>query len=176
MEPSRLVRTFRRVCEAHGLRRVRVHDLRDGIGTLLAELGAPIRHAQVVLGHARASTTQEKYQHARMTGRRHWLEKVETAIIGPQTKNDTLGCRSDYGRCRQLSRQAEEIVGNITSVFSGAGGGTLTRGLILGKSFSPTGWARTQSVRRTMEVHTWLWLLGCVAVSTAVKPKEDALS
>lgn len=125
------MRNFQRICQQHKLRIVRLHDLRHGFATLLKDLGAPVRDAQLLLGHARVTTTQEIYQHDNMEQRRSSLQLVASVLA--QTKNDTLRYRLDRVRCRQVCRQATSFVDNVTSIISGAGGGTLTRGLILGK-------------------------------------------
>jgi integrase len=61
IEPRNLVRTFDSICQAAGIRRIRVHDLRRTAATLFNKLGVPARDAQLILGHSRISLTQEIY-------------------------------------------------------------------------------------------------------------------
>ena len=43
VEPRNLVRSFHRICSAHGLRLIKVHHLRHTTATLLKNLGVPAR-------------------------------------------------------------------------------------------------------------------------------------
>ena len=125
MEPSRLVRSFQRVCRQHGIRRIRVHDVRHTTATILKKLGIPARDAQLILGHANITTTQQIYQHDDMDSRLAALGKVEELL------RRSVGGGSE--RSRQVSRQ-DTFLGEIfTTPISGAGEGTLTPGLVLGK-------------------------------------------
>jgi integrase len=63
VEPRNLTRSFERICGANGIRRVKVHVLRHTAASLLKVLGVPLKDAQVILGHANASTTQQIYTH-----------------------------------------------------------------------------------------------------------------
>ena len=59
VEPGNLVRSLRRICDANGLRVIKVHHLRHTTATLLKNLGVPARDAQLVLGHSRMAVTLE---------------------------------------------------------------------------------------------------------------------
>lgn len=63
LEPRNLNRSFERVCDINGIRRVKVHALRHTTASLLKALGVPPKDAQVILGHANASTTTQIYTH-----------------------------------------------------------------------------------------------------------------
>jgi integrase len=45
IEPRNLVRSFTRVCDDNGIRRIRVHALRHTAASLLKKLGVPPRDA-----------------------------------------------------------------------------------------------------------------------------------
>jgi integrase len=62
-EPRNLVRSFARICADNGIRRIRVHALRHTTASLLKKLAVPPKDAQVILGHAHISTTQQIYAH-----------------------------------------------------------------------------------------------------------------
>ncbi|WP_161230261.1 site-specific integrase [Streptomyces sp. SID4917] len=167
LEASVLVRTFKRICRENGLRVVRVHDLRHGFATTLKDLGTPVRDAQLLLGHARVTTTQEIYQHDNMAQRQSALERVVTELVG-QPKSDTVWYRLGASRSRQIGRQAADFVSVVTSSISGAGRGTLTPGLILGKSSNDALAQRLTSVDQVTQACRRTWKLGCVAVKMAV--------
>ncbi|WP_188188901.1 tyrosine-type recombinase/integrase [Nonomuraea sp. SYSU D8015] len=76
VEPSNLVRTYNRLCETYKIRRIRVHDIRHTVGSLLKTLGVPPRDAQVILGHARITTTQEIYTHVDKEAKQEALDKI----------------------------------------------------------------------------------------------------
>jgi integrase len=61
IEPRNLVRSFRRICANDMIRVIKVHHLRHTVGSLLKDLHVPPRDVQIILGHARISTTLEIY-------------------------------------------------------------------------------------------------------------------
>jgi integrase len=63
IEPRNLVRSFARICDHGGIRKISVHAIRHTTASLLKELRVPPRDAQVILGHANFSTTQQIYTH-----------------------------------------------------------------------------------------------------------------
>lgn len=76
VEPRNLVRSFERICERHGLRQIRIHDLRHTAASLLKKLGVPARDAMVILGHSRISVTQEIYTYVDDEARRDALGRM----------------------------------------------------------------------------------------------------
>jgi integrase len=83
VEPRNLVRSFQRICTAHGLRVIKVHHLRHTTATLLKNLGVPARDAQLILGHSRLAVTQEIYTHEDRQAQRDALTK-----LGDTLRND----------------------------------------------------------------------------------------
>ena len=63
VEPRNLVRSFRRICEDHKIRMIKVHHLRHTTASLLKKLGVPPRDSQLILGHAHVTTTMQIYTH-----------------------------------------------------------------------------------------------------------------
>jgi len=63
VEPRNLARSFRRICERHQIRVIKVHHLRHTTASLLKRLNVPARDAQIILGHAHISTTMQIYTH-----------------------------------------------------------------------------------------------------------------
>jgi integrase len=85
VEPSNLVRSFRRICEVNGVRRIRVHALRHTTASLLKQLGVPARDAQVILGHAHVTTTQQIYTHVDEVARRDALTRLNRLLGGSES-------------------------------------------------------------------------------------------
>jgi integrase len=61
--PRNFVRSFRRICDANGIRLIKVHHIRHTVASLLKALGVPARDAQLILGHSRLAVTLEVYTH-----------------------------------------------------------------------------------------------------------------
>ena len=81
IEPRNLVRSFHRICLAHGLRVIKVHHLRHTtVATLLKNLGVPARGAQLILGHSRLAVTQEIYTHEDRQTQHDALTKISAAL------------------------------------------------------------------------------------------------
>jgi len=76
IEPRNLVRSFRRICDNNKIRIIKVHHLRHTVGSLLKDLHVPPRDAQVILGHARISTTLEIYTNVDDAARREALTRL----------------------------------------------------------------------------------------------------
>ena len=80
IEPRNLVRSFHRICSAHGLRVIKVHHLRHTTATLLKNLGVPARDAQLILGHSRLAITLEIYTHEDRQAQHDALTKISDAL------------------------------------------------------------------------------------------------
>ena len=76
IEPRNLVRSFRRICDDNKIRIITVHHLRHTVASLLKDLHVPPRDAQVILGHARISTTLEIYTDAGDEAQRDALTRL----------------------------------------------------------------------------------------------------
>jgi integrase len=82
VEPHNLNRSFERICNDSGIRRVKVHALRHTAASLLKALGAPAKDTQVILGHAHASTTSQLYTHVDETAMREAITKLNRLLGG----------------------------------------------------------------------------------------------
>jgi integrase len=50
IEPRNLVRSFVRIRDSHGIRKIRLHAIRHTTASLLKDLGVPARDTQIILG------------------------------------------------------------------------------------------------------------------------------
>ena len=82
VEPRNLNRSFDRICADNGIRRVTVHALRHTTASLLKALGVPPKDAQVILGHAHASTTEQIYTHGGQAALREAIAKLNRLFGG----------------------------------------------------------------------------------------------
>ena len=166
IEPKNFLRSFQRICRQHGVRVIRIHDVRHTTATLLKDLGVQARDAQLILGHAHVSTTQQLYQHVDMDARREALGKVER-----------LFWRATSGsRCRQILPQTRELVDQTTSLLSGTPGRIRTCDPLVRSSIREGVQQRVTAVNNLVNERRKMWLLGLVAVSVAVKIDEVAES
>jgi len=63
---------------------IRVHAIRHTTASLLKDLGVPARDAQIILGHAHISTTQQVYTHVDEAVRRVALTKLNKLLGGTE--------------------------------------------------------------------------------------------
>jgi integrase len=73
-----------RICDHSGIRRIRVHAVRHTAASLLKDLGVPARDAQIILGHAHISTTQQIYTHIDEPARRVALTRLNNLLGGQE--------------------------------------------------------------------------------------------
>ena len=64
------------------IRRIRIHAIRHTTASLLKDLGVPARDAQIILGHAHISTTQQIYTHVDEAARRQALTRLNELLGG----------------------------------------------------------------------------------------------
>ena len=74
-------RDLRPACARAGLPFINWHALRHTHGTLLHELGTPLKVAQAQLGHSHMSTTLEVYTHASASAQRHAVDQLEDQLF-----------------------------------------------------------------------------------------------
>ncbi|MFD8492270.1 tyrosine recombinase XerC [Amycolatopsis sp. NPDC059657] len=162
IEPRNFLRDFQAICDRIGSRRIKVHDLRDTSGTMLKDLKVPDRDIQVILGHSNVNTTRRYYQHVSLDNQRDALEKVERLFIRTAVVT----------RCRQTLPSNQANVDQIASLISGAPGWTRTNDLRLRRSAFDPFVNRFQSIKEAVSERSRQWILGCVAVSAAVKESK----
>lgn len=167
LEASTLVRAFKRICLGNDLRLIRIHDMRHSLTTLLKDMQVPVRDAQLILGHARISTTQEVYEHGNVELQRQALGRIEKLFIRTSAKTRS--------RSRQFSRQGWLRDELFTTINFGAGEGTLTPGLILGKSNQLIICDRLSEVQSAVKLAERKWLLGAVAVNLTGRLRQFPL-
>lgn len=81
-------RQLRPACLHAGIAPITWHTLRHTHGTLLHELGTPLKVAQAQLGHSRMSTTLDVYTHASAVAQRHAVIRLEDHFV---PKSDESG-------------------------------------------------------------------------------------
>jgi integrase len=81
LEPRTLTRTFHALCERHGLRRVRLHDLRHTCVSLLLALGVSPRVVMEIVGHSAIEMTMNVYAHVSLDNQRAALALLNHQLI-----------------------------------------------------------------------------------------------
>ena len=84
IEPRNFVRSFVRIRDSHGIRKIRLHAIRHTTASLLKDLGVPARDTQIILGHAHISTTQQVYTHVDEAARREALRRLNKLLGGTE--------------------------------------------------------------------------------------------
>ena len=166
IEPRNFSRSFQRACKRYNIRVITVHEGRHTLGSLLDTLGVSPRIAQLILRHARVTTTQEIYQHHRMDTLRGALEQVEQLLI----TNVSGGRACTQGELDRTSgRQNWPSNANIDvenkTVFFGGATGTRTLGLFHAMPPEVRSVSRITAVKAAMKHRTCIMLLGVVAVN-----------
>ncbi len=82
LDPKNVVRAFQMVSKEAGVPRITVHHTRHTAATLLNKLRVPARDAQLILGHAHVTTTQQLYQHGDTEGQLAALMQVGQLLTG----------------------------------------------------------------------------------------------
>lgn len=160
IEPRNFVRSFHRVREKQGLRRIRIHDVRHTAATMLKNSGVPARDAQLILGHSTVLITQEIYQHDDMDSRAAALASVEKIYLRA----------ADGSRCRQSLPSKATVVALVTTTTPGRGDRTRTCDTRFWSWDEASLPDRLTSVKRELEVAARQRLVGLVAVKIAVNP------
>jgi integrase len=91
VEPRNFVRSFRRICDSHDIRVIKVHHIRHTVASMLKDLHVPARDAQAILGHTRISTTLEIYTDTADEAKRDALTRLHGMLTDykrPATATD----------------------------------------------------------------------------------------
>jgi len=75
---------FSRLCDDHGVRKIRLHALRHTTASPLKDLGVPPRDAQIILGHSHITTTQQIYMHVDEAARLDAITKLNKLLGGTE--------------------------------------------------------------------------------------------
>jgi integrase len=82
LDPVWVARCFRRLSEAAGLPRIRLHDVRHSWATAALGAGVPLKVVSERLGHASVSITADTYQHVSEGMDRQAADLVAGLILG----------------------------------------------------------------------------------------------
>lgn len=80
LEPRTLTRTFHALCARHGMRRVRLHDLRHTCVSLLLALGVSPRVVMEIVGHSAIEMTMNVYAHVSLDNQRAALDLLNSQL------------------------------------------------------------------------------------------------
>jgi integrase len=82
LDPDGRSGTFERLGREAGLPKIRFHDLRHTVASLMLAEGAPAKVVQEKLGHSSVMVTLDVYSHVAPGMQRAWTEAMERAIDG----------------------------------------------------------------------------------------------
>lgn len=135
IEPNNFTRTFHVLRKRAGLPRIKLHHLRHTAATILKNVGVPARDAQLILGHAHVSTTQQLYQHGDNTSQRRGLALFEQALVG---RLDTNSCQTQLSIHHWAKFLDMKKPLHNRGHFTGGPGGTRTHDILLKSSTNHT--------------------------------------
>ena len=81
--PNTVSESFGKLLKAHGLRKIRFHDLRHSCASLLLKQGVPMKQIQEWLGHSDISTTANIYAHLDSQSKQLSAATMEKALALP---------------------------------------------------------------------------------------------
>lgn len=162
--PRNFARMFHQLRERAGLRRIRIHDLRHMTATMLKDLGVPARDAQLILGHAHISTTQQIYQHGDIAAQHQAIDRIGQALHTLPTQTATA---ESSRRSRQNQPSTAETVVLNASFLSGGSSGFRTHDTLLKRRLSAGERDSFTSVITQLRTRTTLRILGYVAVRSS---------
>ncbi len=182
--PQTFTRAFQRLCEGHGLRRIRLHDIRHTTATLLKNLGVPARDTQLILGHSNVVTTQQIYQHGDMNSRRHALERLEILFDDNSQRMGLLPSKQPSTAVSALSGdEKRRPLDTFFSISSWLGRQDSNLRMLVpkfeSKSIHDTTanfHTRVTQANQSLNARRQLLFLGVVAVNLAVKNNQASYS
>ena len=80
IKPDRVTRTFRKLINECGLKKIRLHDLRHSCATLLYEQDIQLKDIQMWLGHSDIQTTANIYSHFDYTRKEKTGKIIEKSL------------------------------------------------------------------------------------------------
>ncbi|MEV8375165.1 site-specific integrase [Kribbella sp. NPDC056861] len=170
VEPSRFYREFQDVRKRAGLRHISVHHTRHTAATILKNLKVPVRDAQLILGHAHVTTTQQLYQHADIEGQTEALGRAERELFGSNEQPLLLG---------KLAAVDDLSAGegtNFAPLTSGGSTGARTRDTLLKSDLARTLSSLPQSVKQQLRARAYAQILGhAAAVNSCTDPNYPQL-
>lgn len=162
--PRNFARMFHRSREQAGLRRIRIHDLRHMTATMLKDLGVPARDAQLILGHAHISTTQQIYQHGDAAAQHQAIDRIGQVLQALPTQTTTA---ESSRRSRQNQPSMAETVVLNASIISGGSSGARTHDTLLKRRTLIGERDSFTSVITQLRTRTNTHILGYVAVKSS---------
>ncbi len=166
IEPRNLLRSFRSICSANGLRVIKLHHLRHTTATLLKDLGVPARDAQFILGHASSWMTEQIYQHDSMASRTTAIEMVGNVFAQAlETENDRC-----YQDCYQNGQKLNTLpfMAALSICKIGTPGRIRTADPLFRRHEKLVVHDRLQSVTSFINDCARAWKIGVVAINIAI--------
>jgi integrase len=168
IDPKNFVRSFHEIREKARLPRITVHHTRHTAATILKNLGVPARDAQLILGHAHITTTQQLYQHGDLDGQTRALSQVERQLL-------TAGVAVKSAVKPNFSTGESTIFRALTS---GGPGGARTLDTLLKSLMLSVGSTSVTPVIRHLRTRAYTHILAHVAVKyccqmTPCNPNRD---
>ena len=123
--PTRVGKRFDDIVAEHGLRKVRLHDLRHGRASLLLASGTDIAVVSKLLGHSSISITSDTYSHLLEGVGREAADRA--AALVPRTHRDQADAACDQLVTSQDQERPSDVPAqNVSAGQAGGAGGART--------------------------------------------------
>lgn len=101
--PDTLSHSFGKVLKAHGLKRIRLHDLRHSCASIMLARGIQIKQLQEWLGHSNYSTTADVYSHLDFSSKIQSAQTIASALAPSSHKRSELEVLNDKAKALGFS-------------------------------------------------------------------------
>ena len=91
MKPNYVTGKFERLLKRHGLKKIRFHDLRHTVASLMVKHDVPMKFIQTWMGHSDFSTTANIYSHVDSDSSKDKMAEVMNGILNPAEKDEEAG-------------------------------------------------------------------------------------
>jgi integrase len=91
LEPNDISKHFPKLCDAAGLRRIRLHDLRHTCASLLLAQGHSPRVVMEILGHSSLDVTMNIYAHVRLEAQREAIASTDLLLPAVKLSRQRVG-------------------------------------------------------------------------------------
>lgn len=173
LESHNLERSFKRICQQQGLRRITVHGLRHSNATTQKALDVHSRDIQAILGHGDVRTTGI-YEHVDLASKRNALQRVQDRLFTAADNRESCRqtCRQTASGGSSADSETHEAKSSTPVGVDDFVGGSYWNRTSDTRLFRPNGHTlsdRLTAINAYVRTRATAWTIGCVAVNFAVK-------
>ncbi len=166
LSPEDLNILFHSLLRKTAIRRIHLHGLRHTAATLLKDAGVPDKDIQLILGHARVSTTQNLYEHGNIDAQHRGLQQLESALQAAGTSILS----------RQIKPSTADFDAENASFQSVNFPNAASSGIIIARMTQLSRGSTSTPVIHQLRLQVTTYIFGTLAVSLAVNSRQPEQS